>query len=82
MRRYESGDKKHTYKVICNQCKKEIPVQNGIPTEETFHGEAQWGYFSHRDGEKHSFDLCETCYEKWIAGFALPIEIKEMTELL
>ena len=36
-----------------------------------------WGYFSKKDGETHSFDLCEECYDKWIGGFQIPVGIQE-----
>lgn len=35
-----------------------------------------------KDGECHSFDLCEPCYDKMTAAFVLKPEIKEETELL
>jgi ribosomal-protein-alanine N-acetyltransferase len=44
--------------------------------------EKGWGYFSKKDGERHSFDLCEHCYDKIIETFALPVEAAEATELL
>jgi len=37
---------------------------------------------SEKDGECHSFDLCEPCYDKMTAAFVLKPEIKEETELL
>ena len=50
--------------------------------EGVFHGQVQWGYFSGKDGESHSFDLCETCYDKWIAAFQIPVERNLENELL
>ena len=35
-----------------------------------------WGYPSEKDGECHSFDLCEPCYDKMTAAFVLKPEIK------
>jgi hypothetical protein len=43
---------------------------------------AFWGYFSEKDGEHHTFDLCESCYDKWIAGFQIPVEKKIENEML
>ena len=34
------------------------------------------------DGETHTFDLCEACYDEWIRGFVIPVETEEETELL
>ncbi len=69
-------------KAVCNCCKKELTVQNGVLTEGVFSIEYAFGYFSNKDEEVHKFDLCEACYEKWIATFKLPVEIAENTELL
>ena len=50
--------------------------------EEDIHIEKICGYPSEKDGECHSFDLCEPCYDKMTAEFVLKPEIKEETELL
>ena len=50
--------------------------------EEYIHIEKIWGYPSEKDGECHSFDLCEPCYDKMTAAFVLKPEIKEEAELL
>lgn len=63
-------------KVICNCCKKEIRIQNGIPEEEFLSIEKKWGYFSNKDNETHCFDLCEECYDRWIRTFEIPVERK------
>lgn len=82
MRIYLDDNNKELISVICNKCKKEIKVENGIVKEGCFCGNSQFGYFSNKDGEKHFFDLCEECYDKMTAGFAIPVETKEATELL
>ena len=41
-----------------------------------------FGFFGSKDGESESFDLCETCYEKMVAGFAVPVKRWERKELL
>lgn len=79
MRIYESNELK---KVQCNMCGKELQVEKGIVREGVLHAEYDWGYFSKKDGEKHIFDICESCYEKMINEFAIKIEIKENLELL
>lgn len=68
--------------VICNSCKKELRVENGILKDECIHVSHVFGYFSERDGEIQSFDLCEECYNKMIAKFRLPVESGERMELL
>ena len=42
----------------------------------------QFGFFSGKDGKKHSFDLCEECYDKMIKEFAIPVEEEEAVELI
>lgn len=51
------SDKKELVSVICNKCKKELHVENGILKEGCFNGNIKFGYFSNKDGKKHSFDL-------------------------
>ena len=65
----------------CNGCGKLLKVENGILKEDVFEGKKQWGYFSERDGEIHSFLLCEACYNEMIKKFALTPEVTEATEL-
>lgn len=77
MRRYQVKETKEISKIICNQCGKEIPAVNGCPTEGVFSVDYEWGYFSEKDGERHQFDLCEACYDRLLASFRLPAEIKE-----
>ena len=69
-------------KVVCNQCGRELKLQNGIVQEGIFEGSVRWGYFSKKDGEQHSFDLCEECYEAMVKGFVIPVHREEQTELL
>ncbi len=68
--------------VFCNRCKKALKVENGIIREGCFHTDYVWGYFSTLDGKKHSFDLCEDCYQEMVQGFLLPVTEEEETELL
>lgn len=77
MRRYKMKETKEISNIICNQCGKEIHVTNGMPEEEVFSVDYTWGYFSKKDGERHSFDLCESCYDKLLASFRLPADIQE-----
>lgn len=62
-------------KIFCNQCGKELPVVDGYTGAGVFSVQYDWGYFSDKDGETHSFDLCETCYDKMIEGFLTPVTV-------
>ena len=72
MREYKLAmqEEKVLSKVICNGCGKEIPME----TADHFHGEKTWGYFSEKDGRQDSFDLCEACYDKMTAAFAVKMK--------
>ena len=82
MRIYSDNNRKELVSVICNQCKKKLKVENGIVKEGCFCGNSQFGYFSNKDGMKYLFDLCEECYDKMTAGFAIPVEEEAAKELL
>lgn len=82
MRQYLDHNKKTLEKIVCNQCGRELKLENGIVQEGVFRGEARWGYFSGKDGEKHFFDLCEECYDRMIANFLIPATMEDETELL
>lgn len=82
MRIYRDDSRKELNSVICNKCKRELKVENGIVKEGCFCGNSQFGYFSNKDGMKYLFDLCEECYDKMTAEFAIPVEVEEAKELL
>ena len=82
MRSYEKQSEKKLEKVICNRCGRELKVIDGILQEGAFEASVLWGYFSERDGERHSFDLCESCYENMIQAFQIPVTVEEQTELM
>lgn len=66
----------------CNCCGKKIENKGEVLREDLLHIEKVWGYFSEKDGERHVFDLCETCYDQMIKKFTLPVQIQEEHELL
>lgn len=82
MRRYQKGRNGKLLQVVCNQCKKELKVENGYLKEGCFAADHAFGYFSSRDGIRHRFDLCEDCYNKMIQQFAIPAEEVRERELL
>lgn len=79
MRKNENTKK---MEVLCNCCKKKIIVENGIIMEGVLSVQADWGYFSKKDGEIHKFDICEQCYEEWISQFKIPIDVVSKNEML
>lgn len=82
MRKYEDKNKKELLSVVCNRCKKELKVENGIIKEGCFCGDTRFGYFSNKDGCRYLFDLCEECYDEITAEFAVPVQTEEIKELL
>lgn len=48
-------EKNTVTKIVCNKCKKEITIKNGIPEEEMLTVEKRWGYF--RTKTENSIDL-------------------------
>lgn len=82
MRQYLDHDRNTLEKVVCNGCGRELKLENGIVQEGVFQGETRWGYFSDKDGEHHSFDLCEACYDHLRKAFLIPVTVEEETELL
>ena len=82
MRVYSDENRTELVTVVCNACRKELLVENGILKEECIHVEHNFGFFGSRDGECDRFDLCEDCYRKIVANFSMPVEKGERKELL
>ncbi|MCD8023233.1 MAG: hypothetical protein LUF30_09790 [Lachnospiraceae bacterium] len=61
----------------CNGCGKKIHIENDSYREGVFLAKQEWGYFSEKDGERHSFCLCEKCYDKMVRSFVIPVQIEE-----
>lgn len=70
------------YSLYCNMCGRELKEEQGIIREGVLSVEQGWGYFSGKDGEIHSFDLCEHCYDKLTAQFQIPVTVRRQKELL
>ena len=68
--------------IYCNRCGRQLKGTDGTPVEEGLHVEKSWGYFSGKDGEIHSFDLCESCYDLLVQDFQIPPEKKEQKILI
>ena len=74
MRLYKIQEGKELDNIICNKCGKKIIVNHGMSSEDVLSVEKRWGYFSEKDNAVHRFDICESCYDEWIATFRIPIE--------
>ena len=82
MRVYLDNNNTELISVICNRCGKEMKLENGILKEGCFEVKHAFGYFSSKDGQVYHFDLCEQCFDKMLAEFRVPAEVKEARELL
>lgn len=74
--------KKREEKILCNRCGRVFKQEKGIVKEGIFEADIRWGFFSEKDGQRHQFCLCERCYDEMIKDFAVPVAVREMTELL
>jgi len=76
MRQYKEQvtTNKEIQKVFCNKCGKEMKVEDGMVKEDVLEVHKRWGYFSEKDNEVHSFDLCEACYDELTLAFKIPVE--------
>lgn len=81
MRFYKEKEKKELEKVLCNCCGRELSVSGEIVTEGVLHVCKDWGFFSDKDLLCHEFDLCEQCYDKITAEFAIPVTEREILEV-
>lgn len=82
MRKYLNQNSRELQEIKCNMCGRTMQIENGYLKEDCFTAEHVFGYFSAKDGTRHRFDLCESCYDKMVAGFAIPAEVSEETELV
>ncbi len=58
-------------RVFCNRCGREIKIIHPESGANYLSVDKLWGYGSRFDGEAHSFDLCEDCYELMISEFKI-----------
>lgn len=79
MRVYED---ERLIELYCNQCGKQIKIENEIIQEGNFSVDYRWDYFSDKDGRRHRFDLCEKCYDEIIQNFKYPVDVTDYNELL
>lgn len=67
--------------IKCNCCGQPIKKLDGRNYEDYLHIEKMWGYFSSKDLTRDSFNICETCYDKWIKTFAIPVNEAPVIEV-
>lgn len=82
MQKYMEQGSRELIELRCNGCGRKLRVEHGITKEGCVHLEVPFGFFTQKDGQVHELDLCEACYDKITAGFAIPATITERTELL
>jgi GH25 family lysozyme M1 (1,4-beta-N-acetylmuramidase) len=66
--------------VVCNCCGKQIKkysVNNANQFNDYIHIEKTFTYLSNHDMEIHNIDICEDCYDKFIATFKIKPQITE-----
>lgn len=68
--------------LYCNCCGKQIWVEQEMVREGAVQVEKEWDYFSGKDGEIHSFCLCEDCYDKIRKNFKIPVEVRQIESYL
>lgn len=56
----------------CNKCGKLIEKNKDFAYVK------DWGYYSNKDLERHSFNLCEDCYDELISKFVIPVGVVEI----
>ena len=81
MRKYDENSKELT-EAFCNYCGRQLQTDGGIVKEGIVSVENAFGYFSDKDGQIHSFDLCEKCYDNLMLQFEIPATIRNAKELL
>lgn len=69
-------------RIFCNQCGKELKLEEEIVREGYFSADVTFGYFSNKDGLRHRWDLCEECYDALIRSFQIPVEESERNEMI
>lgn len=73
---------KKKLEIYCNNCGRQLKTQNGLLLEDAFEGSKEWGYFSKKDLEVHSFVLCEECCDRIAGGFRIPVNISKKQEVM
>ena len=75
-------DKLEIIKLRCNNCGRELKTENGVLMEDALVASKEWGYFSRKDLQVHSFVLCEECCDRIAASFQIPVTVTEKREVM
>lgn len=68
MKKYKKVLKNEISDVICDVCSRSCLKSPGVPYSSEFASlNAEWGYWSRKDGQNASLDLCEDCFDKIIS---------------
>lgn len=73
---------KNKLEIRCNCCGRRLRTENGMLLEDAFEGSKEWGYFSKKDLEVHSFVLCEECCDRISDSFVIPVEVSKKREVM
>ena len=68
--------------ILCNCCGRPLKSRNGLLMEDAFKAVKEWGYFSKKDLQVHSFTLCEECYDKITSLFQIPVTVSQKREVM
>ena len=68
--------------IYCNACGKKMKFEHGILKEDVFTAKKEWGYFSDKDLQVHTFNICENCYNKMVSEFVIPVDISIKQEVM
>lgn len=69
-------------RLICNVCGTTLGQIDSVIKQDYLLIHKNWGYFSKKDGQRHTICLCESCYDQWISTFRVPVLEEEQVELL
>lgn len=68
--------------IFCNICGVTLSFDVTTFGQEYAFIQKDWGYFSSKDGERHTIRLCEQCYDQWIRSFKVPMVKENRTEFV
>jgi hypothetical protein len=80
--KYQSRDVSVVREIICNKCGEIIAKETDCNKVDYISINKTWGYFSNKDNENHTIDICEKCYDEWIKTFKIPPTIKQNSEVI
>lgn len=69
--------------IYCNRCGARICSEAQRDKVSFLTVKKEWGYFSDdKDGEVHSMDFCESCYDALVQELAIAPQIEYITEFV